>query len=110
MPEAAPTLVATPAAPPAQPGAQPGVQPISHVQQHVGGKLDRAQLLATLYQYLSQRLESLTHRCSMLLAVLASYLGFITSGLMRDGHTVSVEKLVYAVTHPSVLVGLAGIG
>ncbi|MEO5699176.1 MAG: hypothetical protein ABIS17_13635 [Casimicrobiaceae bacterium] len=80
-----------------------------HVPAHLVSKLDRAQLLSTLYQYLSQRLESLTHRCSLLLAVLASYLGFITSGLMHDGHTLSVDKLMYAVTHPSVLIGLAGI-
>ncbi|ACA15504.1 hypothetical protein M446_0955 [Methylobacterium sp. 4-46] len=70
---------------------------------------DRAALLAAFYQYLGGRLDSVARRSSLLMAFLASFLGFAVSPLMRGGTTPILEKAAFAASHPSLWAGVAGM-
>lgn len=72
-------------------------------------KQDKAALLAALYHYLGGRIDSVARRSSLLMAFLASFLGFAMSPLMRR-ETMSVdEKLSFIISHPSLLIGVSGM-
>jgi len=71
-------------------------------------KQDKAALLCALYGYLGARIDSVGRRSSLLMAFLASFLGFALSPLMRTSDTSVAEKLRFALFHPSLAVGLRG--
>jgi len=72
-------------------------------------KQDKAALLSALYGYLGARIDSVGRRSSLLMAFLASFLGFALSPLMRTSDTSVSEKLQFTLSHPSLAVGIAGI-
>jgi hypothetical protein len=72
-------------------------------------KQDKAALLSALYGYLGARIDSVGRRSSLLMAFLASFLGFALSPLMRTSDTSVSEKLQFTLSHPSLAVGIAGM-
>jgi hypothetical protein len=72
-------------------------------------KQDKAALLCALYGYLGARIDSVGRRSSLLMAFLASFLGFALSPLMRTSDTSVSEKLQFTLSHPSLAVGIAGM-
>src|SRR3954470_2891451 len=72
-------------------------------------KQDKAALLAALYGHLGRRITSLGRRSSFVIAVLASFLGFTASPLVRNADASAAEKLGFDLRHPSLTTGLAGV-
>jgi len=72
-------------------------------------KQDKAALLSALYGYLGGRIDSIGRRASLLMAFLASFLGFAISPLMKNADTSAAEKLQFILLHPSLTVGIAGM-
>jgi hypothetical protein len=72
-------------------------------------KQDKAALLSALYGYLGARIDSVGRRSSLLMAFLASFLGFALSPLMRTSDASVAEKLRFTLSHPSLAVGIAGM-
>jgi hypothetical protein len=72
-------------------------------------KQDKAALLAALYIYLGGRIDSIGRRASLLMAFLASFLGFAVSPLVRNPDIAEAEKLRFMLRHPSLTLGVAGM-
>lgn len=72
-------------------------------------KQDKAALLAALYGYLGGRIDSIGRRSSLMMAFLASFLGFAISPLMKNADASAVERLRFTLDHPSLAVGIAGM-
>lgn len=72
-------------------------------------KQDKAALLAALYHYLGGRIDSIARRSSLLMAFLASFLGFAMSPLMRRETASASEKFDFIIYHPSLLIGVGGM-
>jgi hypothetical protein len=72
-------------------------------------KTDKAQLLGHFYGYLGGRLDSLSRRSSLLMVFLASYLGFASSPVLKGEMATASAKLVYALSHPSIVLGIVGV-
>lgn len=72
-------------------------------------KQDKAALLAALYGYLGGRIDSMGRRSSLLMVFLASFLGFAMSPMMKNADASAAEKLRFALHHPSLAVGIAGM-
>jgi hypothetical protein len=93
------------------------LEPVGHHQQErlqvdvppLPPKQDKAALLSALYGYLGARIDSVGRRSSLLMAFLASFLGFALSPLMRTSDTSVAEKLRFTLPHPSLAVGIAGM-
>lgn len=63
-------------------------------------KQDKAALLAAFYGYLGGRIDSVARRSSLLMAFLASFLGFAMSPLMkRDAASVSEKSNLFSLIH-----------
>ena len=62
-----------------------------------------------MYQYLGGRIDSVGRRSSLLMAFLASFLAFAASPMLRDQGTNTASKLQFAISHPSMFVGLVGM-
>jgi hypothetical protein len=72
-------------------------------------KQDKAALLSALYGYLGGRIDSIGRRASLLMAFLASFLGFAISPLMKKADATAGERLQFVLYHPSLTVGIAGM-
>jgi hypothetical protein len=72
-------------------------------------KADKAQLLGHFYGYLGGRIDSLSRRSSLLMVFLASYLGFVSSPVLKGEIATSGAKLEYALSHPSIVLGIIGV-
>ena len=72
-------------------------------------KQDKAALLSALYGYLGGRIDSVGRRSSLLMAFLASFLGFAISPLVKSADTSQAEKLRFVLLHPSLMIGIAGM-
>jgi hypothetical protein len=72
-------------------------------------KTDKAQLLGHFYGYLGGRIDSLSRRSSLLMVFLASYLAFASSPLLKGEIVTAGAKLEYALSHPSILLGIIGV-
>jgi hypothetical protein len=72
-------------------------------------KQDKAALLSAFYGYLGGRLDSIGRRASLLMAFLASFLGFAVSPLVRNPEIGEAEKLHFVLRHPSLTLGIAGM-
>ena len=72
-------------------------------------KTDKAQLLGHFYGYIGGRIDSLSRRSSLLMVFLASYLGFVSSPLLKGEIATAAAKFEYALRHPSIVLGIAGI-
>ncbi len=72
-------------------------------------KPEKAMLLATFYNYLAGRIDSVGRRSSLLMAFLASFLAFATSPVLKSAELTHAAKLEYALSHPSILLGIAGM-
>lgn len=72
-------------------------------------KADKAQLLGHFYGYLGGRIDSVSRRSSLLMVFLASYLGVVSSPLLKGELPTAGAKIEYVLNHPSVLLGIMGI-
>ena len=71
--------------------------------------IDKAALLAALYGYLGGRIDSVGRRSSLLMAFLASFLAFAATPVLREQGTTAGSKMQFALSHPSILIGLLGM-
>ncbi|MGY2051626.1 hypothetical protein [Methylobacterium sp. JK268] len=72
-------------------------------------KQDKAALLAAFYQYLGGRLDAVARRSALLMAFLASFLGFAVSPLMRGRPSPLAETAAFTASHPSLWAAVAGM-
>ena len=72
-------------------------------------KQDKAALLSALYHYLGGRINSVARRSSLLMAFIASFLGFAISPVVRAADASGADKLVYVLRHPSLTIGIAAM-
>jgi hypothetical protein len=69
---------------------------------------DKALVLSGLHQYLGGRIDSVGRRAAFTMALLGSFLGFISSPLVRNETSLSA-KVAFLLAHPSFLVGIAAM-
>jgi hypothetical protein len=72
-------------------------------------KVDKSNLLSASMHYTQARLESVGRRASNTMIFLGSFLAFATSPLFHGEPATAEAKWRFALSHPSVLVGLLGL-
>jgi hypothetical protein len=72
-------------------------------------KIDKSALLASFHAYLGGRIDTVGRRSSLLMAFLASFLSFAASPVLKGSDVASSAKMMFALSHPSILVGIAGM-
>ena len=77
--------------------------------QPVVPRVDKAVVLNGFYSYLGSRLDSVGRRASFTMALLGSFLGVASASITR-GQPASLEaKLLFLLSHPSILFGIAAM-
>jgi hypothetical protein len=72
-------------------------------------RVDKAVVLSSFYSYLGSRLDSVGRRASFMLALLGSFLGVASASITRGQPASIAEKLLFLLSHPSILFGIAAI-
>ena len=70
---------------------------------------EKALTLNAIYQYLGALLESVARRASITMVLLGSFLGFAATGVLKTDGMNLHAKITFALTHPSIILGLAGM-
>jgi hypothetical protein len=69
---------------------------------------DKAILLGAFYQYLGGRIDSVGRRASFTMALIASFLGFVSSPIVR-GESTMAAKWSFVLAHPSLLIAIVAM-
>ncbi|MGH1574937.1 hypothetical protein ACRAWG_35245 [Methylobacterium sp. P31] len=72
-------------------------------------KIDKAALLGSFHSYLGGRIDTIGRRSALLMAFLASFLGVATSPVLKGVDPASSTKVMFALSHPSIPVGIVGM-
>ncbi len=71
-------------------------------------RIDKAAILSGFYAYMGARLDSVGRRAAFMMAFIGSFLG-IASATLTKGQMSLEQKLLFLVSHPSILIGLAAM-
>jgi len=72
-------------------------------------RVDKAVVLNGFYLYLGGRLDSVGRRAAFTMALLGSFLGVASASITRNQSATLQDKLVFLLTHPSILFGIAAM-
>jgi hypothetical protein len=69
---------------------------------------DKAILLGSFYSYLGGRIDSIGRRAAFMMALLGSFLGFVSSPIVRSEASVAAKR-DFLLAHPSLAVGIVAM-
>lgn len=72
-------------------------------------RVDKAAVLNGFYSYLGGRIDSVGRRAGFMMALLGSFLGVASASMTRDQVAPLGAKLIFLLSHPSILVGVAAM-